>query len=177
LREKRLAERERENGVEESAENGVEGKGVEEGRMAGHGASGMEQVVQPNSDDELFAAEATDDDHAASLLLKYYTPLLSSGHKPKCPWTSRTTDTTVLRLPPSTLSLANLKSRLQSLTEILPSFPSASQLTLPKPLPPTLPINLAATPNPSLVVNADLLRSLVVPLVRLLLPLSLPISP
>jgi hypothetical protein len=75
------------------------------------------------------------------------------------------------------LSLANLKSRLQSLTEILPSFPSASQLTLPKPLPPTLPINLAATPNPSLVVNADLLRSLVVPLVRLLLPLSLPISP
>jgi hypothetical protein len=143
LREKRLAEKDGENGVEGSAKNGTEGNGIEEGGMGGHGVSGMEAVVQTNSDDGPFATDASDEDHATSLLLKYYAPLLSSGHKPKCPWTLRTTDITVLRLPPSILSLANLQSRLPSLTEILPSFPSESQLTLPKPLPPTLPATLA----------------------------------
>jgi C3HC zinc finger-like/Rsm1-like len=143
LREKRLEEKNGENGVGENAGNGVEGHGVEEGSLEGHGVSGTEEMVQTNSDGDLFATEATDDDHATSLLLKYYTPLLSSGHKHKCPWASRTADTTVLRLPPSILSLANLQSRLPALTEILSSFPSASQLILPKPLPPTLPATLA----------------------------------
>ena len=143
LKEKRLAEKTESNEQSGDAENGVEGNGVNEEDTGGHSKSGMEEVAQTSADDALFATEATDDDHATSLLLKYYTPLLSSGHKAKCPWASRTTDTTVLRLPPTLLSLASLQSRLPSLIEILPSFPSPSQLSLPKPLPATPPSALS----------------------------------
>ena len=56
----------------------------------------------------------------------------------KCPWRTRTTDLTVLRLPPASLSLPGLISRLSTLSLILPFLPDASQITWPKPLPETL---------------------------------------
>jgi hypothetical protein len=147
LEERRLRVKHRSegNGVTASGnpENGVE-EGDAEVNRAGNE---MEEVIQTwsstNSDEDIFATDAADDDEATALLAKYYTPLLSSGHKLKCPWTTRSTDTTVLRLPPQLLSLLNLQSCLTSLSSIVESFPSQDRIFLPKLLPTTLPPSLS----------------------------------
>lgn len=87
--------------------------------------------------------EFPDDKESTELLLKHYMPLLSAGHTTKCPWATRTTDTTVLRLPPYLLSLSSLIARLQSLTPILPFLPPAERIIAPKPLPEDLPTDIS----------------------------------
>ena len=144
-----LAEKNEENSVAKGGEkeNETDENGIGESPAPGnHEKNRVENVVEtgqwPNSDDDIFATGAADEEQGTALLLKYYTPLLSSGHKSKCPWASKSTDTTVLRLSPQLLSLSNLQSRLTSLSSILESFPSSNRTFLPKPLPASLPSSL-----------------------------------
>ena len=151
LREKVLEDRrmlaEKKDEENSVAEGGEKENGIGEGPAPGnHAENGAENVMEtgqlPKFDDDIFATGAADEDEGTTLLLKYYTPLLSSGHKSKCPWASKSTDTTVLRLSPQLLSLLNLQSRLTSLSAILGSFPSSERTFLPKPLPVSLPSSL-----------------------------------
>src|SRR5579859_859880 len=54
------------------------------------------EVESPVND--MYSISSTDGDET-DLLLKHYKPLLSTGHTPKCPWSNRSTDPTILRLP------------------------------------------------------------------------------
>lgn len=95
-----------------------------------------------NKREEIYSTQPADDAQSTDLLLKHYTPLLSSGHTTKCPWRSRTTDITVLRLPPQLLSLPSLQARLTTLAPILSFLPSTQRILAPKPLPSNLPKSL-----------------------------------
>ena len=96
----------------------------------------------PSGEDGIYSKKATSESESINYLQTHYTPLLSSGHTMKCPWRSRRTDLTVLRLPPTTLSLPSLLSRLSTLSPILAFLPDSSQITAPKPLPQSLPTGL-----------------------------------
>lgn len=130
LRESVLKQRQLQKETEENKQNGIEGNGTSE----------EEQTSTTNGD--IYFTNPSNETESTDLLLRHYRPLLSSGHTPKCPWTSRTTETTVLRLPPALLSLPSLISRLATLTPILPFLPNPSQITTPKPLPSTFPTSL-----------------------------------
>jgi C3HC zinc finger-like/Rsm1-like len=91
----------------------------------------------------IYSIESPEDKESTELLLKHYIPLLSAGHTTKCPWATRTTDITVLRLPPHLLSLSSFITRLQSLTPILPFLPPAERIIAPKPLPEDLPTDVS----------------------------------
>lgn len=92
--------------------------------------------------EDIYSTKASDDAESTELLLKHYKPLLSSGHAPKCPWRSRSTDLTVLRLPPQLLSLPSLISRLGTLVPIASSLPLIERIIAPKELASDLPASL-----------------------------------
>ena len=117
------------------------GRGLDENPDGG-GTNGDITKKGDSKEEDIYSTQPADDAQSTNLLLKYYTPLLSSGHTPKCPWRSRTTDIKVLRLPPQLLSLPSLQSRLATLTPILPFLPSAERILAPKPLPSNLPKSL-----------------------------------
>jgi len=117
------------------------GKGLDEN--TDRGGTNRDITKEGDSKEEdIYSMQPTDDTESTNLLLKHYTPLLSSGHTTKCPWRSRTTDITVLRLPPQLLSLPSLQTRLATLTPILPFLPSTERILTPKPLPTNLPKSL-----------------------------------
>jgi hypothetical protein len=133
VREKVLTERE---AREETQENGTE----QNGHSTSPTPTPTKEFTVP--EDDMYSSSANDSD-SVDLLLKHYKPLLSSGHTKKCPWSSRSTDPTILRLPPQHLSLAALSTRLATLTPILPFLPSSERIIIPKPLPVALPTSLA----------------------------------
>jgi C3HC zinc finger-like/Rsm1-like len=124
---------------EEANEDGEKENGAKENETE---ASGTLQQTISNTNEDIYSKYPSNDTESTELLLQHYKPLLSSGHTAKCPWTSRTTDITVLRLPPNLLSLPSLISRLTTLTPVLPFLPSASRISTPKPLPEDLPASL-----------------------------------
>ena len=134
LRESVLQSRESQ---EEEKTNGGESNGISESPHA-ESASPSEPTLSANGED-IYSMQASDDTEASELLLRHYKPLLSSGHMAKCPWRSRSTDLTVLRLPPQLLSLPSLISRVTTLTSITTLLPQAERIVAPKPLPSDLP--------------------------------------
>jgi hypothetical protein len=130
--------RERESKETSNAENGTQETGVEE-----NGASEAASTKKGTSisDDDMYTTASIDVD-STMLLLKHYQPLLSSGHTGKCPWASRSTDPTILRLPPQQLSFPSLITRLTTLATILPFLPPSERITTPKPVPIALPDSL-----------------------------------
>jgi len=97
----------------------------------------------PQGDEkDIYSNLSEDDSEASSLLLQHYKPLLSSGHTNKCPWSTRATELTILRLPPSQLTLPSLLSRLASLQSVLPFLPPSDRVVFPKPIPISLPSSL-----------------------------------
>jgi len=91
------------------------------------------------SDDEIISKSPADDAESISLLVQHYKAVLSSGHTKKCPWATRSTELTILRLPPTQLTLSSLTSRLKTLQPVLPFLPPPERLVGPKPLPISLP--------------------------------------
>jgi hypothetical protein len=122
-----------------NAENGAQETGVEE-NVASETASTKKGTSI--SDNDMYSTASLGFD-TTILLSKYYKPLLSSGHSFKCPWASRSTDPTILRLPPQQLSLPSLITRLTTLATILPFLPPSERITTPKPVPIALPESLA----------------------------------
>lgn len=100
--------------------------------------------------DDDYSKEASSESESINWLQTHYIPLLSSGHTLKCPWRTRRTDLTVLRLPPTALSLPSLLSRLSTLSPIVDFLPESSQIIAPKPLPDPLP-NTLQTFDPRLL--------------------------
>ena len=89
--------------------------------------------------EDIFSKSAVDEAESTALLTQHYKPLLSSGHAKKCPWMNRSTELTILRLPPTQLTLPSLIVRLTSLQQVLPFLPSPERVVTPKPLPISLP--------------------------------------
>jgi C3HC zinc finger-like/Rsm1-like len=77
----------------------------------------------------------TSETEAIELLLSHYKPLLSIGHNAKCPWRPRSTEPTVLRIPPQQLMLAALKTRLETFHPTLSFLPPPERIVAPKPTP------------------------------------------
>jgi len=139
LREAVIEQRESQESIKETAQNG---DGILENGTS-NGTTDSSHPELPLSDaDDVYSKEAIDDLEATTFLQAHYVPLISSGHAMKCPWRTRRTDLTVLRLPPASLSLPSLMSRLSTLSPILAFLPDASQITIPKPLPESLPTTL-----------------------------------
>lgn len=139
LREAVIEPRDSEEGTKPTEPNGDDSH--ENGTLNGTTDSAQTEPL-PSGDDGIYSKEATSESESISYLQMHYTPLLSSGHTMKCPWRSRRTDLTVLRLPPTTLSLPSLLSRLSTLSPILAFLPDSSQIIAPKPLPQSLPTGL-----------------------------------
>jgi hypothetical protein len=138
LRERIIAERESSEAEEQ--------EDVPEGSISESGLT-MSPTPGPRSEsnqgkEEIYSKEAVDDTEATSLLLQHYKPLLSEGHTKKCPWATRSTDLTILRLPPAQLTLPSLTTRLTSLQPILPFLPTSERVLTPQPLPISLPSQL-----------------------------------
>jgi Rsm1-like/C3HC zinc finger-like len=90
-------------------------------------------------------------DYAESRLISHFQPLISSAHKPTCPWKTRTEDASILRLPSTNLTLQALLTRLQSILSIQPSLPT--NLTFPRPLASPLPPAISSFPDPVLIAG------------------------
>src|SRR5215471_6590496 len=73
-------------------------KGLDE-NTDGSGTNGDITKEGDRKEEDIYSTPPVDDAQSTKFLLKHYTPFLSSGHTTKCPWRSRTTDITVLRLP------------------------------------------------------------------------------
>src|SRR5579859_4951858 len=139
LREKVLSERE---AAKEQEEEGQVNGDHEASQTNGTGSKSVSPTAQSNPvEDDMYTQSGKDG--GTDLLLRHYKPLLSSGHRSKCPWSTRRADKTVLRLPPQHLSLPILTTRLQSLVPILPFLPPSERILTPKPLPISLPTSLA----------------------------------
>jgi hypothetical protein len=134
LRETVLAER-------EAKEEETQGNGTEPNGHSTSPTPTPTPAPTKEPEDDIYSSSANDDD-ATGLLLRHYKPLLSSGHTAKCPWRSRSTDPTILRLSPPNLSLASLTTRLETLNPILPFLPPSERIITPKALPVSLPTAL-----------------------------------
>ena len=142
LRESRRkqTESESEEAVEDGIQNGAE-NATENGTET-NGTAHTNTHEKATEKDDLYDKEAKTENESIDLLTRHYKPLLSDGHGPKCPWRTRSAELTVLRLPPQSLSMPSLTTRLATLNQVIDFLPPPERIESPKPLPEQLPDSL-----------------------------------